>query len=69
MFSIISGLAHEQLQNGQQDLFAKVGAIQIGERLVLTSKMTEKHDDLHENDADVKRRCDENVLGETVLRT
>lgn len=68
MLAIIRGFTDQQRQHGQQHLLAQVGAITVGQRFVLTSKVTEEHDDLHEHAADVERRGHENVLGEPARR-
>lgn len=68
MFAIIGGFTDQQRQHGQQDLLAQVGAITVGQRFVLTSKVTEEHDDLHEHATDVERRGHENVFSESARR-
>lgn len=68
MLPVISGFTDQQRQHGLQNLLAQVGAITVGQRFVLTSKVTEEHNYLHEHAANVERRGHEDVLGESARR-
>lgn len=55
MFAIISSFTNQQSENSEQHLLTQIGAITVGQWFVLTSKVTEKDDDLDEDRSNVKR--------------
>lgn len=55
MFAVVSRFAHQQSEHSEQHLLTQIRAITVGQRFVLTSKVTEEDDDLHEHRPNVQR--------------
>lgn len=55
MFPVLRHLGLQQTQHGNEHLFAQIGAIKVGKRVVVDREMAEKDHEFHENGADFGR--------------